>query len=104
MSEMPANQPMPPVLKRVSTLLEQQIAESHAWVLSLFKYAGSKDRPLPTELQLVVVKSAVRLMQANASAASALQRLHGTQSRHTVAVEGDTPQAKNEKQMGTRDA
>jgi hypothetical protein len=100
--EMSANPPMPPSLERVAGLLEKQIAESHQWVLSLFNYAGNEKHPLPTELQLVIVKSAVRLMQANASAASALKRLHGT--RHTVAVEGDTPRAKNEKQMGTSDA
>ena len=70
--------------------MEQQIAESHDWVVSLFRYAGRQDDPLPMEMQFTVVNTATRLMQANASAASALKRLHGTESRHTVAVE-ETP-------------
>jgi hypothetical protein len=91
-----ANPPIPPALERVADLLEKQIAESHGWVLSLFHYAGNEKHPLPTELQLTVVKSAVRLMQANASAASALKRLYGTESRHTVEVkEGDTQEQKS---------
>jgi hypothetical protein len=93
---------MTPSLERVASLLEKQITESHHWVMSLFNYAGNEKHPLPTELQLVVVKSAVRLIQVNASAASALKRLHGTQSRHTVAV--DTPSAKSEERMGTSNA
>jgi hypothetical protein len=104
MDEISTTPPIPPALERVAGLLEKQIAESYDWVLSLFRYAGNEKNPLPTELQLTVVKSAVRLTQANASAASALKRLHGTESRHTVAVEGDTPVAKNEKRMGTSDA
>lgn len=104
MSETSTNPPMPPTLRRVAGLLETQIMESHRWVMSLFEYAGNEEHPLPTELMLTVMKSAVRLMQVNASAASALKRLHGTESRHTVAVEGDTPVAENEKRMGTSDA
>ena len=104
MSETPTNPPLQPALGRVAGLLEKQITESHHWVMSLFKYAGNQEHPLPTELQLTVMKSAVRLMQVNASAASALKRLHGTESRHTVAVQGDTPSAKSEKRMGTPDA
>jgi hypothetical protein len=102
MQEIQGSPTIPPALERVAGLLEKQIAESHDWVLSLFRYAGNEKDPLPTELQLTVVKSAVRLMQANASAASAMKRLHGT--RHTVAVEGDTHAAKNDKRMGTSDA
>jgi hypothetical protein len=102
MYESQENPSIPPALERVAGPLEQQIAESHAWVLSLFRYASNEENPLPAELQLTVVKSAVRLMQANASAASAMKRLHGT--HHTVAVEGNTPSAKTEKRMGTSDA
>lgn len=103
--EAQGNQPPNPQLNRVATLLEGQIAETHSWVMSLFRYAGNEDKPLPMDSQFAIINAATRLMQANASAASALMRLHGTQSRHTVEVregevkEGDTP-AQNLKTNG----
>jgi hypothetical protein len=94
------SQPPNPQLDRVATLLEGQIAETHSWVMSLFRYAGNEDKPLPMDVQFAVMNAATRLMQANTSAALALKRLHGTESRHTVEVrEGDTP-AQNLKTNG----
>lgn len=100
MQQIQTKSTVPPPLERVAGLIEKQVAESHGWVLSLFQYAADEERDLPIHLKIAVVQAAMRLMQANASAASAMQRLHGT--RHAVAE--DSPPAKNDKRMGTSDA
>jgi hypothetical protein len=56
-------------------------------VLTVFDLA--RERIADEGGQMEAMKTATRLMQASAAAASALKRLHGTQSHHRVSVDGD---------------
>jgi len=65
-------------------LLQEQIEECHYAAMGVFRYA--RDGVADPDLQMGAMKSATRLIQATASAASALKRLYGSESRHTVTV------------------
>ena len=84
MSNEPQRTKPDPAIDRVSTMLLEQIDECHAAVVGIFRYASGPT--MTADRQISAMTAATRLMQASASAASALKRLKGTESRHTVTV------------------
>ena len=60
--------------------LAEQLAACHDAVMAVFKFAG--EHP-DTAVQLDAMKTAPRMMQANAAAATAIKRLKDGESRHT---------------------
>jgi hypothetical protein len=98
--EMIENKAIPaPELDEASACLREQLAECQAAIRRCFDISKG-DHVVP--FQWDDMKIATRLMQASASAACALKRLKGTESRHTVRVEqgeGETPPPKNRKQI-----
>jgi hypothetical protein len=71
-------------LEEVAELLSEQIQECHRVIKGLFKQVS--DPTLDYAMQLVTLRHAGSLMQASASAASALKRLKGQESRHLITV------------------
>lgn len=70
----PAQVITPPVLADVAAWLADEIAETHAAIMGVHKFAAvDKD----VQLQLNCMKTATRMMQAQAVAAMSLQRLTG---------------------------
>jgi hypothetical protein len=80
--------PPDPALSHVAALLCRQIEECHQMVLSVFDLA--RERIADEGGQLEAMKTATRLMQAGAAAASALKRLHGTESHHKITLQHET--------------
>src|ERR1700685_4577695 len=74
-----------PELDEASAFLREQIAECQLAIRSCFDFTRL-DGYLPGQ-HWDAMKIAARLMQASATAACALKRLKGTESRHTVRVE-----------------
>lgn len=70
-------------LERAAGLLEAELFECHAAVMSVFRFAA--DHP-DSRVQLESMKAASRMMQASAMAAGALGRLKRPATHHTVTV------------------
>jgi hypothetical protein len=66
--------------------ITEQMGRCHDAVLGVFKYAAKATDP---EVQLSAMRAATQMMQISANAASALARLKGIGTRHTVAVVRD---------------
>lgn len=80
---MSETQPNPPQPTGVAELLENELYECHAAVMGAFRFAAeARD----ADIQLNVMKTATRMMQAAAQAAIALQRLRSPGTHHTVTV------------------
>lgn len=75
----------------VAAMLREEIGDCHAAARDVFHFARTPDSNYA--IQLDAWKTATQLMKATAAASSALRRLYGSDSRHTVNVEkpGDTP-------------
>lgn len=69
-----APSPVAPALTDVAVWLKDEIAETHAAVMGVHKFAAVGNDPL---LQLNFMKAAARMMQAQAATALSLQRLTG---------------------------
>ncbi|HEY5337104.1 MAG TPA: hypothetical protein VIJ85_02785 [Rhizomicrobium sp.] len=84
---MSANTQADPDLKAVAAMLREQIEQCHDMARGLYDSvcAPHTTRPLQEE----TMKTLTRLVQASASAASALKRLKGSESRQTITVERD---------------
>jgi hypothetical protein len=98
MSETPEISPEPPPdsgIDAIAALLAEQIAASHEAAARCFAIAAD-DEDFGPGAQSDALKIATRLMQASATAASAINRLRGGQFHHCITVrrEIDT-QARN---------
>jgi len=93
-----------PELDEASAYLREQLAECQLAIRSCFDLSKSDGNG--TEYQWHAMKMATRLMQASAAAASALKRLKGSESRHTIRVEqgegGDPTSKKSKTNSGSR--
>jgi hypothetical protein len=80
----------------IAAMLRGQIDQCHAAIARVFEYAAGMDN---IHYAHELMKTATRLMQASASAAVALKRLQGNESRHVVTVvrEGEEPTSGNAK-------
>jgi hypothetical protein len=74
-----------PELDEAAAFLGAQLVACHAASGRCFEM--SRGAGGSYEWQLKAMQTATRLMQASATAASALKRLKGSESRHTVRVE-----------------
>ncbi len=66
--------------------ITEQMGKCHDAIMGVFKYAAMSKDP---EVQLNAMRAATQMMQISANAASALARLKGIGTRHTVAVVRD---------------
>jgi hypothetical protein len=75
----------------VAAMLRAEIVDCHAATSGVFGFARTGD--LGYAVQMDAMKTATLLMKATAAASSALRRLYGSDTRHTVMVDrqGDTP-------------
>jgi hypothetical protein len=75
----------------VAAMLREEIGDCHAAARDVFHFARTPGRKYT--VQLDAWKTATQLMKATAAASSALKRLYGSDSRHTVTVDkpGNTP-------------
>ena len=70
-------------IEMAAAWLDQELAESHNATMTVFNFAASiNDYPV----QLEAMKIATRMMQAQAAAALALQRLNSDYGHHTYTV------------------
>jgi hypothetical protein len=77
----------------VAAMLREEIAECHAAARDVFHFARKQDGSIDYIIQFDAMKTATQLMKATAAASSALRRLYGSDTRHTVTVDkpGETP-------------
>ncbi len=75
----------------VAAMLREEIADCHAAARDVFHF--SRQHGMNYATQMDAMKTASQLMKATAAASSALRRLYGSDTRHTVTVDkqGDTP-------------
>lgn len=74
-----------PVLDQAMELLHAELCECHSAVMGAFRFAFENQ---DSRVQLESMKTASRMMQASAMAASALGRLRRPGTHHTVTVRG----------------
>ena len=93
-----------PEIDEASTYLREQLTQCQIAIRSCFDF--SKSDGYSTQYHWDAMKMATRLMQASAAAASALKRLKGTESRHTIRIEqgegGDPTPKKSKTNSGRR--
>jgi hypothetical protein len=86
-----------PEIDEASAFLREQLMQCQIAIRSCFDFKTLNE--LALHQQWEALKIAARLMQASASAANALKRVKGNESRHTVRVErqGGYPTPKKSK-------
>jgi hypothetical protein len=90
--------PDEPQLHHVANLLEAELEECHAAVMSVFRFAAEAGK---ADVQLNAMKAASRMMLSAAQAATALKRLRSPGTHHTVTVkEGRVPTPEKSKTNG----
>jgi hypothetical protein len=75
----------------IAAMLREEITDCHGAARDVFHF--SRQPGMKYTAQMDAMKTATQLMKATAAASSALRRLYGSDSRHTVCVDrpGDTP-------------
>ena len=88
-----------PVLDQAMELLHAELCECHSAVMGAFRFAFENT---DSRVQLESLKTASRMMQASAMAATALARLKRPGTHHTVTVreKGRDPTPENLKTNG----
>lgn len=86
----------------VAAMLREEIVDCHAAARCVFHFARRQDGSIDYTIQFDAMKTATQLMKATAAASSALRRLYGSDTHHTVTVDkpGDTPSQKSKTNGG----
>jgi hypothetical protein len=83
--------PKIPNFDDIAAMLREEIGDCHAAARDVFHFSRRQGMNYTTQMD--AMKTATQLMKATATASSALRRLYGSDTRHTVKVDrpGDTP-------------
>ncbi len=79
-----------PQLLEAAAMLQLEMEECHSAIMGVFRFA-SEDSRYPVQLE--AMKAATRMMQANAAAITALQRLRQPGTHHTVTIRDTQPKS-----------